>query len=159
MAMVPIYRAIFVSGYRLSMDRVARRNHRRETGTLFDDSYEGIGAAQPRNPDAPSLAVTLVLFIIQIILSSLFVFLAAVSGLITDSCGGRDCNFSLIEFSGWVAVLGIPAVFVACVGLSVRNHNRSRTTWWIPLSGIGASLLVLLISIGLLQWGVGPIVG
>ena len=30
----------------------------------------------------------------------MFIFVAAVSGLITASCSGRDCNFPLIEFSG-----------------------------------------------------------
>lgn len=69
-------------------------------GTLFTDSDEGIVANGPRSADAPTLGSTLILFVIQAVLSSVFIFVAAVSGLITASCSGRDCNFPLIEFSG-----------------------------------------------------------
>lgn len=135
---------------------MARRNRRRESGTLFNDSYEGIGADGPRSADAPTLGSTLVLFVIQAVLSGILIFVAAVSGLITDSCSGRDCNFPLIEFSGWLALVGIPAVFVISVGMCVRTYYRTKATWWIPLTGIAASLLVLVSSIGLLYLGVGP---
>ncbi len=144
------------SSYRRTMNRMARRNRRRESGTLFTDSYEGIGASGPRSADAPTLGSTLVLLVIQAVLSGVFIFVAVVSALITDSCSGRDCNFPLIEFSGWLAIVGIPAVFLISVGLCVLTYNRSRATWWIPLAGIAASLLVLLSSIGLLYLGVGP---
>jgi hypothetical protein len=129
------------------MDRVARRNRRREMGTLFNESYDGIGVDHPRAPDAPPLGGTLVLFV------------AAVSAMITDSCGSRSCNFALIEFSAWIVPIGVLAVFLACVALCVWNYNRSRATWWIPIAGIAASVLILLASIGLLQWGMGPIGG
>ena len=138
------------------MDRIARRNRRRESGTLFTDHYDGIGASGPRSADAPTLGSTLILFVIQAVLSAVFMFAATVSGLITDSCSGRNCNFPLIEFSGWLAAVGIPAVFLMSVGLCVRTYNRSQATWWVPLTGIAASLLVLVSSIGLLYLGVGP---
>jgi hypothetical protein len=141
------------------MDRVARRNRRREMGTLFNESYDGIGVDHPRAPDAPPLGGTLVLFVVQVLLSGGLVFVAAVSAMITDSCGSRSCNFALIEFSAWIVPIGVLAVFLACVALCVWNYNRSRATWWIPIAGIAASVLILLASIGLLQWGMGPIGG
>ncbi len=69
-------------------------------GTLFNDSDQGIVANGPRSADSPTLGSTLNLFVIQAVLSGVFIFVAAVSGLITDSCSGRDCNFPLIKFSG-----------------------------------------------------------
>ncbi|QNE47112.1 hypothetical protein F1C58_09510 [Glaciihabitans sp. INWT7] len=138
------------------MDRAARRNRRRQAGTLFADSYDGIGAESASGPGSPPLAVTLSLFALQILVSGYVIFTAALSGFIVDSCGERNCNFPLIEFAGWTAPLGIVAIFAFCVGLCIRRYSLSRATWWIPLGGICASLLVLLASIGLLHWGVGP---
>ncbi len=146
-----------VSSHLVSKDRAARRNQRRQAGTLFTDSYDGIGAEDPSGPGAPPLAATLALFGLQILVSGYFNFAVALSGFIVDSCSERDCNFPLIEFAGWTAPVGILAIFVSCIGLCVRNYNRARATWWIPLAGIGASLLVMLASIGLLQWGAGPL--
>ena len=141
------------------MDRVARRNRRREMGTLFNASYHGIGADHPRAPDAPPLGGTLVLIEVQVPLSGGLVFVATVSAMITDSCGSRNCNRAPIEFSAWIVPIGVLAVFLACVALCVRSHNRSRATWWIPVAGIAGSILILLASIGLLQWGVARIGG
>jgi hypothetical protein len=81
------------------MDRVARRNRRREMGMLFNESYGGIGADLPRTPDAPPLGGTFVLFVVQVLLAGGLVFVAAVSAMITESCGSRDYRFALIEFS------------------------------------------------------------
>ena len=141
------------------MDPAARRNQCKEAGLLFADRYDGIGAEIPRGPGAPPLAVTLILFGVQLLVSGYFIFAALLSGFIIVSCGERNCNFALIEFAGWTAPIGMLAIFVCFVGLSVRNYNRSRATWWIPLAGIGASLFVLLASIGLLQWDGGTLAG
>lgn len=155
--MKKMYEKCSFSGYLASMDRAARRNQRRQAGTLFTDSYDGIGAKSHSGPGSPPLAVTLALFGLQILVSGYFIFTAALSGFVVDSCGERNCNFPLIEFAGWTAPIGIFAIFTFCVGLCIRNYSRGLATWWIPLGGIGASLLVLLASIGLLQWGVGPL--
>lgn len=104
------------SGYLVSMDRSARRNQRRQAGTLFTDSYDGIGAEGRSGPGSPPLAVTLALFGLQILVSGYFIFAAALSGFIVDSCGERNCNFPLIEFAGWTAPLGIFAILCFASG-------------------------------------------
>lgn len=103
------------------------------------------------------MAFTLALFGVQFLVSGYFICAAMLSGFIFDSCSERDCNFPLIELAGWIARAGILALFEFCVGWCVRNYTLGRATWWIPLAGIGVSLVVLVALIGLLQWGSGPL--
>ena len=101
------------------------------------------------------MRLTTVLLVAAGVLVVLLVPASIVTGMVSDSCGSGLCDFALIEFAGWFALLGIPAAFILSLVLTLWMRRRGRKTWWTGLVALGAVSGAFMLGVALLYAGVG----
>lgn len=99
------------------------------------------------------LLLTIVLFLLQAVISLLAIVVSALNGFISDSCTNRGCNYGLITFSGYLIVIASPIAMILALGFAIWLRRRSRRTWWVPLTGIGLIVALFFVSWILLAIG------
>jgi len=103
------------------------------------------------------LGATVVLTVVQAVASGYLIFWNMFLGFAFDACGDPNpaCNFAL----GTGALFVVPAVavvaFAATVALVVRNRSTSRLGWWIPVAGIGVTVVSLVVAMAVMSIAVG----
>ncbi|PPI40993.1 hypothetical protein C5D18_15035 [Rathayibacter tritici] len=82
-------------------------------------------------------------------------FATQLFGFATDACFG-ECDDTLIATGLLLGPLGIVVTVIATILLLVWRLRPGRRVAWIPWTGVGAVLLVVLISYGLVSAGTTP---
>lgn len=117
-----------------------------------------------RAPRAPSsnlllvdLVATVALTVAQAVASGYLIFWNMFLGFAFDACGDPSpaCNFPLGTGALFVVPLVAVAVFAATVALVVRNRRRSQLGWWIPVAGIGVTMVSLIVAMTVMSVAVG----
>ncbi|AXA96711.1 DUF6264 family protein [Microbacterium sp. PM5] len=81
--------------------------------------------------------------------ASLFLVMAA------DSCTNGTCNTALLSVAWMIAMGGPPLVFGAAIVWTIIRLSRRKTSWWMPLAGAAAGILVWVIAVSIMQTSVG----
>lgn len=81
--------------------------------------------------------------------ASLFLVMAA------DSCTSGTCNTALLSVAWMIAMGGPPLVFGAAIVWTIIRLARRKTSWWMPLAGATAGILVWVIAVSIMQTSVG----
>jgi hypothetical protein len=99
--------------------------------------------------------VTIAFLVLQAVVSFILVAASVLNSFVVDSCGSGLCNDGLITFSGYLILIGAVLFVILAVGFAGLQKGRGRRTWWIPLVGIAAVVVLFLISWELLALGTG----
>jgi len=93
---------------------------------------------------------SILLIILQALLSSLAIYLVMLQTLSVAGCDSR-CDYSLvtIAFQGIIAV-SIVLLAVSVVVVYVRGRSQ-QPSWWAPVAGIGLIAVCTAVAIGLVQ--------
>lgn len=144
------------------MDELRRLN------ATFDSLGEPLGNPVPlrregnRREASPQarrvdLVASVVLTAVQAVASGYLIFLNLFLPFPFDACGdpSSTCN-TAVGYGAWfiVPVVAI-TVLVATLIRIFKNRAKSRLSWWVPLAGIGANVIVLLIATGLTNVAAG----
>ena len=103
------------------------------------------------------LVASIVLTVAQAIASGYLVFLNVFLGFAFDACGDPypSCNYAL----GTAACLVVPVVavvvLITTIVLVTQYRRKSRLGWWIPLAGIGTTIVSLGLAMVLMSVAIG----
>jgi hypothetical protein len=88
------------------------------------------------------------LFVVEAAVAVLSVLLELVSGLALDACGDGRCHYGLSTAAWYLMPAGAVAIMILSGVLASAFRAAGRESWWIPLAGIAAIVLVFLLT----QW-------
>ncbi len=97
-----------------------------------------------------SIIFTLLLVAVGLGLEVLSVMLP----MVTDSCGARSCNEVAIPIGIGVWVIGVPVVMLAFVIGTIVASARRRPSWYLPLAGILALGVVVVMALLILAFSI-----
>jgi hypothetical protein len=112
-------------------------------------------AAKPPTAADDSLGLIIGLFALQFLVSIVAILASVLSGMAVASCGSGNCNFPLVTFSGFFALIGTAIVFAGTILFAGRRRNSNRRSWWVPLVGTVIEIGLFFLSSALLAAGLG----
>jgi len=99
------------------------------------------------------VVVTIILLVLDVILTAMVSFSGLFLAMASDSCGVRDCNTELIA-TGMMVAVGLPwVVLVAVVVVAIVVLVLRRLAFWVPL--VGGVLIVGSLVLGWIIAGTG----
>jgi uncharacterized BrkB/YihY/UPF0761 family membrane protein len=103
------------------------------------------------------LSLGITLFAVQLVVLLLAIAISALSGMIGDACGDGRCDTGLTEGSAWLIIIGGFALFALSVLAAGFRRARGRTSWWVPLVGTVAVIVLFAVSEVMLYAGAGQL--
>lgn len=103
------------------------------------------------------LVASVVLTVVQAVASGFLIFWNMFLGFAFDACGDPNpaCNFTLGTGALFVVPVVAVVVFAGTVALVVKNRSTSRLSWWIPVAGIGVTVVSLVVAMTVMSIAVG----
>ena len=103
------------------------------------------------------LVASVVLTVVQAVASGFLIFGNMFLGFAFDACGAPNpaCNFALGTGALFVVPVVALVVFAATVALVVKKRSTSRLSWWIPVAGIGVTVVSLVVATTVMSIAVG----
>ncbi len=91
------------------------------------------------------------------VVSGYLIFENMFLGFAFDACGDPNpaCNFTLGTGALFVVPVVAIVVFAATVALVIRNRRRSQLGWWIPVAGVGVTIVSLMVAMTVMSIAVG----
>ena len=97
--------------------------------------------------------LTIVLLVLDVVLTALMSFFGLFLAMASDSCGVRDCNTELLA-TGMMIGVGLPwLVLIVTVIVAIVVLVMRRLAFWIPI--VGGVLIVASLVLGFVVAGAG----
>jgi Family of unknown function (DUF6264) len=99
------------------------------------------------------VVLTIVLLVLDLILTAIMSFFGLFLAMASDSCGVRDCNTELIA-TGMMVGVGLPwLVLIITIVVAIVMLVRRRLAFWVPI--VGGVLIVGSLILGFVVAGTG----
>ena len=108
------------------------------TYSLSPDSYRMLRPERPPRPTRRGwdLALTIILLVLLPLTALACSYAGFFLAFASDACGSVRCDYAVMNFGLWFAVIAPWAVLLLAVIAAIVRLVRHRITFWVPLVGI-----------------------
>jgi uncharacterized BrkB/YihY/UPF0761 family membrane protein len=107
------------------------------TYSLSPESYRMLRPERPQRPARRGwdLALTIVLLVLLPLVAIAGSYAGFFLAFASDACGAARCDFGVMNFGLWFAVIAPWVVLLLTVVAAIVRLVRHRVTFWVPLVG------------------------
>lgn len=104
--------------------------------------------AARRPAGAWNLVATILLLILLIVVGAVLSFFVILQQMGIAACSAipTQCDYELLEVTTWITpAVVLVGIVLSIVSVSFRRRG-SRRTWWVPLLGIGLTVIAFVVA-------------
>lgn len=126
------------------------------TFSLSPESYRMLRPERPPRPARRGwdLALTIVLLVLLPLAAVACSYAGFFLALASDACGSTRCDYGVMNFGLWFAVIEPWVVLLLSVVAAIVRLVRHRITFWVPLAGIALMAALWFVAAAIVSVGV-----
>jgi uncharacterized BrkB/YihY/UPF0761 family membrane protein len=101
------------------------------------------------------IVVTVVLVVLLGILALFASYFGLFFSMASDGCFDDNCNYDLLTFGVWFAVISPWVLLLITIGVAVTLLIRRRLAFWVPLAGAALTIVGFFVAVAIVGAAVG----